>query len=226
MGAPIEWDDSRFGHHLVSDGDVLGCLDDLVVVVVAGWKRRHAVVQEAALLERTILPRVGRAMAAPGQVTSRDTLLALSGQRRKPAVCRFDNERRALQRHATIPPFIVVGQADVCDGIGGTGLGSRRGLFRPRGPFLVGQELAAREVLGALQWRRGAVVPDPLEIGMPPRRMRHRPLLGWRRTPGARRRCLTCDRGHRGQDQQRGRQRERLHGPHRATAHIDLPRGS
>src|SRR5262249_27575447 len=54
--ASIERDDPRFGHHLVSNRNVVGRLDDLVVVVVAGRKGRYAVVQEAALLERTILP--------------------------------------------------------------------------------------------------------------------------------------------------------------------------
>src|SRR5207244_2338195 len=102
---------------LVQDRDEGGRLRDLVIVVVPGRQRRHAVVQDAAFLQRPIDPGIESTSGLPRGRACIEHLLTLRGQRRQPAVLRVDDQRRAADGRAAVPPELVVGQIEILGSI-------------------------------------------------------------------------------------------------------------
>ena len=139
--------------------------------------------------------------------------LPLLRQRRHAPVRRIDDQRRAPRLDhvgAAVHPEVVVG-ADAAARLGAAGrrlpeldVAGHGRLLAARRLFL-GQELLITELLGPLQRRDRAEVPDPLQIRRAPRR------------PG---RLVLPDRRRRQQGHQRQR---RQHGYETSSSHLNLP---
>ena len=161
---------------LLEDGDVAGRLQDVDVVVVAARRDRHMAVDEAAVAQIHVLrpvrrhpPPLGRGQ--PLRFGSRLVLPAFRRPGRQPPVLRIGDQRRAADRDAAIPPELVVGQGHVLlPGQLAPPFGGRPGLGCEVGrrDLLVREPLAAGVLRGSFQRCDGAVVPQPLQIGIPP----------------------------------------------------------
>ena len=206
-------------NHFVQNGDVIGGLEELQVLVVAGRHDRRSGVeaQEAALGQSAILRTVGAdASHAEADGARRRDILRVGRsallrharlQRRHASVGRIDDERRAaVVDHARAPvePEIVVG-ADVaagrqrlganlagCIGLGGALHGRRLDLRR----LLRGERGLVREVRRALERRQGPEVPHALQIRLAVRRARQHVVPG----------LLRGDEGRRHERDERERQ--------------------
>ena len=191
----VEGDDAGVVDHLDLDHDVVGRLQDQVVVVVAGRQhRRPHRPEHAAVVEVHVGPRVRRAALGPRGEAGVLVRLRLGRQRRKPAVGRIDDERRLPRgRGAAIEPEVVVEpRRPVLADVHALGdLGPRR---RPREKRRVAvedlalevrhlfrrQPLPPRQLRRALQRRDRLVRVGALQIGVAPGRARRRRLAGRR----------------------------------------------
>ena len=131
----VERDDARLVVHLDEDHDVIGRLEDAVVVVVRlGQHRRRGAEHDAALREPAIRRPVGRVRGHVGGALL-DGGLRRRRQRGDAAVARLDDERSAPgsdAARAALEEDVVVG-ADVAGAQAGGRRSSRRGVA-PRTP--------------------------------------------------------------------------------------------
>ena len=211
VAAAVERHDARVVHHLVQDHDVVGRLEDLQVLVVAGRDDRRTGVEpeQAALREPAVLVAVGadaggahadRTGARPVLAERQLDQLEPGLERRHAAVRRVDDERRPPvvdDAGALVDPVVVVAAdvaADRQQFAGDLGGRVQLGAAR-RGPrfdlrrLLVGQHRAPL-ILRPLQRRQGAEVPHPLQVGPAVRQTgRLESRLGRRRRGRTRRQC-------------------------------------
>ena len=118
MFAAIERHDARVVNHLRHHDDVILGLDDLNVVVVGARRERRSGVEaeNAAFAERPILGAIRWSALFPRGRAGACPLLRFGGQRRHPAVCRVDHDRRlagAGHPRPPVVPEIVIGAVDV-----------------------------------------------------------------------------------------------------------------
>ena len=173
--------------HLGGDRDVVRCLHDQVVVVVARPVRnRHAVGQTAfARVEIDI------AVARPGAVVPR----VPAGERppfgriRNPAIGRIDDERAAAvrnDRRRGIEPDLVIGARISLRSLRLAGGPAARSRFEGVGLF-PGEHRLVGKFARPLERRNGGPGPRPLQIRRPPGRAKGRRIrAGRRRLPGKR----------------------------------------
>ena len=183
--AAVERHDPYRVNHLGHQHHLVGSLEDLqVLVVAAGRDRRAGVEAENAAVEgAAVEPGVGRMIpqvGAPGV----GALPALGRHLRQTAVRRVDDERRAPGAdgaRAAVEPEVVVEAGRTLlapvHALGGRGApGGPVGeldvavddLLLQVGRLFRGQERPVAQLLGPLQRRDGAEVPDALQIRIPP----------------------------------------------------------
>ena len=173
---PIERDDAHVVDVLVENRDAPGRLEDLVRVVVARRQRRHAVVDDAALLQRPVFPRIVRVRALRFLVEGQPPA-ALRRQRGKPAVGRVDDERRPPNRLAAVVPVRVVGARQIRIRPAVTAIGVRSGALVERRDLFAAQDFLAGLPVGTFERRDRRVRPLALKIRLAPRRPGQRPRL-------------------------------------------------
>ena len=221
MRAPIHGNDPHVVNHLDDNRHVAGHLNDLIVVVVE--PRHHGARQTAC-----DAPRVGSKILRPVGWTDFSRLrllcrhlLCRRGQRRQAPILRFQEQRRPVLRER-----VTRLEPDAC-GIPRP-LSHRLLRDRFRFAFLLAFDGAPRkfsslrtaqfrsilELIRALKGCRGHVVPDPLQIGVAPRRAWLLPFC----TAGLRRPDLP-DRGDH-QQQHYAEQREQR--SQRSATHVNL----
>ena len=186
-------DDAGAAELLDHDGDVVGVLHDVVVVVVAGVEHRRSRPRterhEAALGQRQQLGMVELSERLPVRGLLGAAPLAFLGQLRQPPVLRTRDERRArLAVHDDDAVARVHVEAVVAAGIGrrlgrGTvgierleaGRETAQGALLQLDRFLQGQRRPL--ALGPHEGRQERVAPAALDVRVPVFRARHGPLL-------------------------------------------------
>ena len=218
--SPVQRDDPRVVNHLHMDHDVVRCLEDEVVVVVAGRQhRRSHRPQHAAVVEIQVRPDVGGPARPPRLGAGVLAPLGFGRQRRDAAIGWVDDKGRPSgRRRAPVEPEVVVeaGRPAFAPVHAFRYLGSPSGaaeqlfvavdgLSFEIGRLLLSQELLSRERGGPLEGRDGLVRVGALQVGVAPGG------AGWRLSGGR-------ERGQRG-DGDDGQRRDKT-----STAHKAIPR--
>ena len=159
---PVEVNEPHLVNLLMQNRHESRRLRDLVVVVVPGRQRRHAVVQDAAFLQRPVKPGVGRTPGSPRGRARIEHLLTVRRQRRQPSVLRVDDERCAADRRTAVPPELVIRQLEILGFVGGAALGAGVRLLVDFGFFFLAEQLLLSGTARALERRDRAVIPGPL----------------------------------------------------------------
>ena len=168
--APVGVEDARVVDHLVADGHHARRLHDAVAVAVDDAQHRaDDAARDAAVVEREVLRGLERPVAERALVARGAALLGLGGERGRAAVGRIDDDRR-LAEGAT--GEIAAEGADRVLGV----LDAVFDLLLPRRELLVGliERVAERLRTGGRNAARVVARPHALQIGVAPRRPRHR----------------------------------------------------
>src|SRR6185295_8935186 len=90
---PVERDDARIVHHLVTDHDLSGGLEDAVAVAVDDRQHRpYDAARDAAVVQREVLRTPERSFAETAAIARRRALLRVRRQRRPSSVGGFGDQ--------------------------------------------------------------------------------------------------------------------------------------
>ncbi len=200
MRASVQGNHARFVDGLERDGEIAGRLQDLVIaqrpcgVDVLPANPWHAIGDATHRVAEIFRSSCRWSSGCRRRRRSCQSRRPVRRHRRDPAVGRVNDERRAVvdgpfdhHRRIACPRragavFIGVGEQGEKEIVSARKIAVCGDVEEPRGPplelghFLVGQEFTTGQFFRPLEGRRALVQPHALQVGLPVRRQRRRPL--------------------------------------------------